>query len=357
MISVIVLGLLCGVLLGFVLQRGRFCWVSAYRDVYVLGDTRLFVGTMVAIAVQSIGVYALAALGAIRIDPVPFTWVGAIVGGFIFGIGIVMAGGCATGTWYRVGEGLIGSWIALFGYMLGAAVMKYGALKPVYGRLTAAKGPDSFVYQSLGVSPWVLIAAFALVTAWAVRWHLRREGGPIPGLPAKRRGLNHLLFERRWDPFVTGILVGLIAILAWPLSEATGRIYGLGITTPSANLLRYLVTGDLKSLDWGVFLVLGIALGSFLAAKGSGEFRWRVPPAKTAIINLVGGLLMGFGAGLAGGCSIGNGLVNTSLWSWEGWVATPAMILGTWFAAYFAVVRPMRAAGAPSRGAALRQGA
>ncbi|MER2238058.1 MAG: YeeE/YedE thiosulfate transporter family protein, partial [Psychrobacillus sp.] len=57
-----------------------------------------------------------------------FTLWATIIGAFIFGIGIILAGGCATGTWYRAGEGLIGSWIALAFYMLMAAIMKSGPL-------------------------------------------------------------------------------------------------------------------------------------------------------------------------------------------------------------------------------------
>lgn len=51
-----------------------------------------------------------------------------IIGAFVFGIGIVLAGGCATGTWYRAAEGLVGSWVALFTYMLLSAIMRTGPL-------------------------------------------------------------------------------------------------------------------------------------------------------------------------------------------------------------------------------------
>lgn len=72
------------------------------------------------------------------------------------------------------------------------------------------------------------------------------------------------------------------------MSESTGRMGGLGITTPSANLVNYLISGDLKFIDWGVLLVLGIFIGSYIAAKGSKEFRWRLPDIKTpAIVRLV----------------------------------------------------------------------
>lgn len=344
MIEKMISGFLCGFLLGFVLQRGRFCMVSAYRDVYLVKDNRLFIATLIAIAVQSIGVYGLFSLGVIKIAEVPFTWVAAIIGGFLFGIGIVLAGGCATGTWYRAGEGLIGSWIALFGYMVGSATTKFGALKPVHDILTASTLKDEYIYQTLGISPWALITIFSAITVFVVWRHLKKPSIPLPTLPARKKGLAHILFEKRWHPFVTAILVGFIATLAWPLSEATGRIYGLGITTPSGQLLQYLVTGETQVLNWAVFLVLGIALGSFIAAKGSGEFRFRIPDAKTAMRNLAGGLLMGFGAGISGGCTIGNGLVNTSLWTWEGWVTTPFIILGTWFMTYWTIVRPQRRA-------------
>src|SRR5699024_7735245 len=121
-------------------------------------------------------------------------------------------------------------------------------------------------------------------------------------------GVRHYLFEKKYHPFVAAIAVGLIALLAWPVSESTGRMYGLGITTPSANLVQFFVTGDLKLLDWGVFLVLGIFAGSYIAAKGSKEFKWRLPDKKTIRNSIIGGVCMGFGASVAGGCSIGNGL-------------------------------------------------
>ncbi|MDN2795699.1 YeeE/YedE thiosulfate transporter family protein, partial [Campylobacter jejuni] len=75
-------------------------------------------------------------------------------------------------------------------------------------------------------------------------------------------------------------------------------------------------------------LVLGIALGSFLGAKLSGEFRVRLPDKKTLAYASIGGILMGVGASLAGGCTIGNGLVEPALFSYKGWVATVFFLIG-----------------------------
>ena len=264
------------------------------------------------------------------------------MGAFVFGIGIVLAGGCATGTWYRAAEGLIGSWVALFTYMLLSAIMRTGPLGEFNNALRSINIEQRNIYSTLGISPWWLVALLTFITLYYVYKHLIKPAPRMATLKPKKHGLAHLLFEKRWHPFFSAVLIGLIALLAWPLSVATGREFGLGITGPSANIMQYLVTGDEKFINWGVFLVLGIFVGSFIGAKGSNEFRVRVPDVTTILRSAVGGILMGIGATLAGGCSIGNGLVETAFFSWQGWISLPLMVLGTWVAAYFTIVRPQR---------------
>ncbi len=340
----ILTGLLCGVLLGFVMQRGRFCLTGGFRDMYIAKDNRMFYALLVAIAVQAVGVYALISAGVFEYSAGVFSPIAVIIGAFIFGIGIILAGGCATGTWYRAGEGLIGSWIALATYMLMAAMMRTGPFAGVTEKFTGVQFENNSMAATFNVSPWVLIIPFVVLVATIVYTQLKKPKVKIPSLKPKKTGLAHILFEKRWNPFVTALLIGIIATLAWPLSAATGRIFGLGITTPSANILQFLVTGDVAFINWGVYLVLGVFLGALFAAKMSGEFRFRMPDVKTGINSAGGGLLMGFGASLAGGCSIGNGLVMTAMMTWSGWVALLFMILGTWTASYFVFVRPQQKA-------------
>lgn len=340
MLLMIVSGLICGALLGFVMQRGRFCLTGGFRDMYIAKDNRMFYALLIAIAIQSVGVYTLIQFDIIQFSAGAFPWVAVIIGSFVFGIGIVFAGGCATGTWYRAGEGLLGSWIALFGYILMSAIMKSGALLPVNNALQATTLPSNSMAETMGISTWVFILILLAIVLWIVIKEFTKPKVLIPTMKPKRTGLAHLLFEKTWHPFFTASLVGLIALLAWPLSAATGRIFGLGITTPSANILLFLVSGDQSLLDWGVFLVLGLFLGSFIAAKASREFRFRMPDAKTGISSFIGGNVMGFGASLAGGCSIGNGLVMTAMMTWQGWTSLLFIVLGTWTASYFVFVRP-----------------
>lgn len=334
-------GLVCGLLLGFVMQRGRFCITGAFRDMYVSKNHKMFVALLIAISVQSIGFFALKEAGVIAVEPAEnFAPFAVFIGAFLFGIGIILAGGCATGTWYRAGEGLIGSWVALFTYMLLSASMRTGPLASLNSELRGINLEHKTIYDSFGISPWILVLLLVSVTLFLLFKQLSAPKRKVATLKPKKTGLAHWLFEKRWNPFVTAVLVGFIALLAWPLSLATGREFGLGITGPSANLLQFLVIGDLKFINWGVFLVLGILIGSFIAAKGSNEFRFRTPDTTTMLRSAAGGVLMGIGATFAGGCSIGNGLVETAFFSWQGWVSLLIMILGTWVAAYFTIIRP-----------------
>jgi len=281
------------------MQRGRFCITGAFRDMYVTQNNKMFVALLLAITVQSIGFFLLKEIGVLNIDLAEnFAFLAVIIGAFVFGIGIVLAGGCATGTWYRAAEGLVGSWVALFTYMLLSAIMRTGPLGEFNKTLRSINIEQRNIYDTFGISPWWLVALLTLVTAFYVYKHLSKPSVKVAALKPKKTGIAYLLFEKRWHPFFSAVLIGLIALAAWPLSVATGREFGLGITGPSANIMQFLVTG--------------------------------------------GGTLMGIGATLAGGCSIGNGLVETAFFSWQGWVSLPLMILGTWVAAYFTIIRPQR---------------
>ena len=327
----ILTGLIVGAVLGFILQRGRFCITGAFRDLWVSRSWRWFTAFLLAIAVQAVGVAVLTGTSSIIPEIPRLSVVATVVGSFLFGVGIVLAGGCATGTYYRAGEGLVGSWFALVAYATAAAASKTGILS---GVTTWVKGlwvtNLTTIPASIGVPDWIGVVILAGVTGVVVhRFVILGRSRPAQvQLPAQRTGLAHLLLEKQWNPLVTGLLVGIVAIVAWPTSWASGRPDGLGIT------------GDPKRLDWGVLLVLGILFGSYIAAKASGEFRVRVPSAQVIQRSIIGGILMGTGAAWAGGCSIGNALVQTSLLSWQGWIALVFQVLGVGAASWFLLIRP-----------------
>ena len=331
----LITGLALGAVLGFVMQRSRFCVTGFLRDIFTLKTWRGFTALLVVIAVHAVGLAALTSTGVISPEVNDFAPLAVIVGGLLFGLGIVLAGGCASGTWYRSGEGLVGSWIALAMYALSAAAMNYGPLSGMNDWLGGVTVSATTVPETLGISPWFFVVGIVALTVVMVRHFVLRDRAiPTPAtLAPKKTGLAHLLTEKPWHFYVTGAIVGVLGVIAWPLSAATGRNSGLGITTPSADLATWTTTGSSDNWNWGVLLVLGILVGSYIAAKASGEFRVRVPDGRQAVRSIGGGVLMGVGAVWAGGCTVGNGMVQTSLFSYQGWIALLAIALGVGLAA------------------------
>lgn len=316
----ILTGLAVGAVLGIVMQRGRFCVTGMLRDIFLQKTWRTTVALFIVISVHAVGIAALTSFGIITPKESAFAPIAVIVGGFVFGLGIILAGGCASGTWFRSAEGLIGSWFALVFYALSAAAMNTGALTWLNDGLAGYETSLTTLPASFGVSAWFFAIPLAIGTALAARFYLSTEKPPAK--------LNVPFWKRPLHLYTAGALVGLIGVIAWPLSAAAGRNSGLGITTPSANIANFITTGDVERVDWGVMLVLGLFIGAFAAAKATGEFRLRVPDATTATRAVVGGCMMGVGAALAGGCTVGNGMVQTALFSYQGWIALLFIALG-----------------------------
>ncbi len=125
-----------GLSFGYVLQRSRFCFTAAMRDPVLTGSTALTKALIMAMALASIAYLAIqmksigllpADLNAENLDDLSTipgnirdVGVHTALGGFIFGIGAVVAGGCASGTFMRMGEGFVQQWIAVVFFIIGS---------------------------------------------------------------------------------------------------------------------------------------------------------------------------------------------------------------------------------------------
>ena len=146
----------------------------------------------------------LDAFGVISLEASTFPWLGTIIGGFIFGFAIVLAGGCATGTYYRAGEGLVGSWLALIFYMIGATVFRVGPLSGTTDGIRSIETQNGSFQEALGVSPWIFVAILVAVVAVAAA---SRKACPQDGrgaeilgpTPAQFRGNDTRSPRWRWS--------------------------------------------------------------------------------------------------------------------------------------------------------------
>ncbi len=162
--------LLFGLVFGFILQRTGFCFTASFRDMFTSGDGRLARGVIVAIGVAMLGFAILLGLGIRQPFTLPLGW-HTLIGGYLFGLGMVIAGGCATGTLFRIGEGSVQLLFALPGGMLGAALFSV-FLKTVGFKM----GPQIWLVDILGWH-WSLFAGLAFLAVWllVIQWNEVRK--------------------------------------------------------------------------------------------------------------------------------------------------------------------------------------
>ena len=337
-------GLIIGIVFGFILQRGRFCINSAIRDPLMLKEFGLIKAVGFAIFVQMIGFAIMHATGIITLNPKPFMWGAQIVGGFVFGIGMVLAGGCASGTTYRVGEGMMGSFVALLGFITGAVASSgkgvLAALVTSFQTSTTIKAGDGSNLTIGGAYNWIVMLVVGIVGVGLMYWKMI-----LPLIKARKTNpqkinVGQALFKKAWPWWFTGLSIGILGCIAYVSSAASGRNYPLGITGGWAGVSTFITTGNLDSLSWEAWLVLGIVLGAFISASIAGEFKIRVPKeGKTILIQFLGGLAMGFGAILAAGCNIGNLLSGIPHLSIGSILASAFIAIGGLFMSYLLFMR------------------
>lgn len=159
---------LFGLAFGLIIERAQVCFTSAFRDLWITGRTQMAKAIIAGMAVSTIGVYSYVQLG---LDPKIF-WAGpnAVIGGLLFGFGIVLAGGCETGWMYRAVEGQVHYWWVGLGNVIGSTLLAlvWDDLAPAiainYDKINLLKtlGPQSGLLATYGM----LGLSLALVIWW-----------------------------------------------------------------------------------------------------------------------------------------------------------------------------------------------
>lgn len=356
-LNTIYTGLVVGFLFGFVLQRGRFCMNSAFRDIALLQDFTLLKAVAVALLVQLVGFTVMAMGDVIELSPAPLLGLANVVGSFVFGVGMVLAGGCASGVTYRVGEGMVGAMTAVLGLAMGALMTAVGVLQPVKDELLAQRPSyteeaDDLVMASnhnltvanvVDIPHEVMAFGIAIVVIAVWVYFARKNKDEDDDYEEPSYPLFERIFKRGWTWFPTGLAIGVVGMLAFWLSAETGRNYPLGITGGYNNILSKLFgVGDYPVISWFGMLIIGTILGSLAATLIAREFKLRAPSAGTVIITFVGGILMGFGATTSGGCNIGHILSGVPQLSLGSILAGVFIVLGAWAASYLIFVLPQK---------------
>jgi uncharacterized membrane protein YedE/YeeE len=353
--------LILGVILGIAMQRSRFCFYCHLREWLEDGNPRGALALILAIAVGLAGYTVV--MSSWLPKPVPgnlppgmhigpVSWV-LVAAGLTFGAGMVISGSCIGAHWYRLAEGSPTSPFALFGAGIGF-ILGFNTWNGLYS-LTIAEAPIIWLPAHLGYSGALLLQLGVLTLFSAVLWRNysrqaisnRAPTGELPLVP-RTPTLAQVwkrLWNERWDYWTGGLIVGLTGVFA------IVRMNPLGMTGTLSSLARGLADqqdwipiklygldgfagcGSVPQDTWVTpenLLLLGLVGGAFIASFAGAQFVFRRPGWKEAARGLSGGVLLGWGAMIGLGCSIGTLLSGTQAGAVSGWVFGASMLIAIW---------------------------
>jgi len=340
-------------LAGVLVHRGHFCTMGAISDWVLMRDATRLRQWALAVAVATAGFGLMAWLG--WISPLStiyassqLAWLSALLGGAVFGIGMVLASGCSSKSLVRLAAGNLKSLVVLL-------VMAVSALAAMRG-LTAVWRVHGMDMVAIDL-PYGTFVGQWLSAFWAVDLH---TGLGISAALVSLLLLGWVVKDRRFHTvfnWVTGAGLGLLVVALWwvsgvlgfvpehpqtlePVFLAThsGRMEAFSFTAPVGywlDALLYYSDGS-KRLTLGMVTVAGVLAGACLSALQQGSFRWEGFTHRADLVrHLFGGALMGTGGVLAMGCTLGQGLSGLSTLSLGSLLSVLGIFAGAWVALHW----------------------
>jgi hypothetical protein len=265
-----------------------------------------------------------------------------VAAGAAFGIGMALSGACISGHLYRLGEGYTRAPFALFGSLIGFG-LGFFTWQSVYVA-AIVNAPVSWLPATLGYGGALtlhltLLSVIALLLLRFLPALASRDGERLT-----LARLYALVFQRRWNPLVTGAIVGVIGVIGYLRVEPLGVTSQLGSLARTALDSTGWLTGRLNGLDGFAgcatavvqtitengWLIGGLVLGSFSVVLIARRFELSTLTLRNSVTALLGGVLMGWGAMLALGCTVGTLLSGISAFAVSGWVFAAAVFGGVW---------------------------
>jgi len=334
-------------LFGFIVQRSHFCTMGALSDIVNMGDwTRMRMWAL-AVGVAMIGFYGLAFLGQINAGQSIYTggrivWLSALVGGALFGFGMVLGSGCGSKTLVRIGAGSLKALVVFFvmGFTAFATlrgvlgVLRVNTVDTVAFELSAGAAVPSWIASGWGFDPALTGLVVALVVGAGLSlWALMGRDFITRNNLLGGIGLGLVISAMWW---VSGHL-GFVpehpeTLEAVYLATNTGRMEALTFTAPMAYTLDWLIffSDSSKLLTIGVITVVGTVVGAFVQALLSRSFRWEgFGSTQDTALHLGGAACMGVGGVTALGCTVGQGLSGLSTLSLTSAIAVTGIVLGS----------------------------
>ncbi|SNT34341.1 YeeE/YedE family protein [Tropicimonas sediminicola] len=317
-------GLVTGMIFGIAAQRSDFCLRAATVE-FARGrlgprmSIWLLTFSTAMVWVQAAQMAGLMRAEDARMMAVPGTWSGAIIGGLLFGMGMVLARGCSGRLLVLAATGNLRALVSGLVFAVVAQMTLHGALSPVRDGLSS-------LWITEGGRNVDLLAAL----------HLPDTGGLVLGLVLAALAIvlsvrNQLGITKLFMASGVGFAVAVGWVLTFGLSQVAFepiQIESATFTGPSANTLMFFLLPD-TVLQFDIGLVPGVFLGAFIAASLAREVKFQgFEGAGNMQRAMIGAAAMGFGGMLAGGCAIGAGVTGTSIFVGTAWLALTFMWVG-----------------------------
>lgn len=310
-------GFIIGICFGIFAQRSRFCLRSAVIEtfhgkfgvklaVWLLAFSAAIVLTQIFIIAQLLDVSTarqLATRGTLS---------GALIGGVIFGIGMMLSRGCASRLLILSGSGNLRSLFCVLVFAITAQASLNGILAPIRNGISNA-------WTIEGGSARNLLDIF----------HVGNTAALIFGLVWLVGGIGFALHAKMLKKFIFfGFGAGAMVACAWLVTYQISLqsfdvvpIKAISFTGPCADVLMYFLTPSEKPWTFDLTLVPGVLLGSFIASVYSREFKLEGFKDELSILRYgLGAVCLGFGGMLAGGCAVGAGVSGAAVFALTAWV-------------------------------------
>ncbi|WP_367106033.1 YeeE/YedE family protein [uncultured Psychrobacter sp.] len=346
-----------GLLLGYTLFHARFGFTSAFRRMMAVGNGQAMRAHMLMLAVAVTLFAPILAFGTSLFgEPVAGyvapLGVSLVVGSFLFGIGMQLGGGCASGTLYAVGGGRSVMFITFIFFIIGATFGAYHL--PFWTEEMPAYEAFSLATSTgLGYTgAWLVSLALFGLIAWATLVIEKKRHAPkMAPVPSASGWIR--IFRGSWPLFAAAVVLAVLNALTlitrgqpWGITSAF-TLWGskiastLGVDVASWG---YWQGASAAALDASIFadsttvLNIGIIIGAFVASAAGGLFKFTQITVGNFAASVIGGLLMGYGARLAFGCNIGAYFGGIASFSLHGYIWGILAMAGTFLALY---LRPL----------------
>ncbi len=324
------IGLIGGLALGLAARVGRFCTLGAIEDLLYSSDDRRMRMWGLAIGTAILTTHIALAEGWVSGSDITYldrVWnpAATVIGGLIFGYGMALSGNCGYGALARLGGGDLRSFVIVLVMGLSAYLVMSGPLAharvwlfPVEDQAMTPQG-----FSQLAAAWGVSFSATGLVI-----------GGAILALSLATKDMLTSPGHIFW-----GIVVGLAVTSGW-VGTAWIAETGFGnepiethtFAAPIGDTIYYAMTASGNELSFSVGSVLGVVIGAALGSMSKGHFRWEAcEDPRELRRQMTGAALMGAGAILAVGCSVGQGISAFSVLAYSAPITFVAIFIGAAF--------------------------